>query len=179
MNIAIRFVNMPKPGGKFGNLKLTDGTMIMCPPELLPMFRAGMQCEIQTKQQEWGPGNVVNIATSGPLPPLGGQQGNAGYQGANLNQGAQRANTGFVPRVVQGGGLPPKSPEQERMIYITGIVGRAMGSGKFAASEIPILTQAAAAAWDQLTKPRPVEPANKPMPDEPPMPAPSDYPGAG
>jgi hypothetical protein len=154
MQIAIRYVNFPKPGGKYGSLKLMDGTMIMVPPDLLGQFRAGVACEITTKQQTWGD-SPVTIATSGPLQgptgPVQGQQGYGGYQGPVSRETSQRPNMGFQPRVIQGGGNPnAKSPDEARMIFVTGVVGRAMGSGKFAASEIPVLAQAAAEAFDRL-----------------------------
>lgn len=50
------------------------------------------------------------------------------------------------------------SPDNSRMIFITGIVGRAMGSGKYAALDIAPLTKAAAAAFDSLHAPAPKAP---------------------
>jgi hypothetical protein len=171
MQVNVKYVNFPKPGGKYGSIKLADGQMIMVPPDLLGQFRAGMVCEISTKQQTWGTGTpearLVTIATSGPMQPqnqaaqnYGGQ---AGYQGAGAQQGAYRSNTGFQPRVVQGGGAPqPRTLEQDRMIFVTGVVGRAMGSGKFTTSEIGVLTVEANAAFERLRNPP--RPAPAPMP---------------
>jgi hypothetical protein len=182
MQVNIRYVNFPKPGGKYGSLTTTDNQRIWVPPDLLGMFRAGMTAEIGTKQQTWGQGNdarTVTIATSGPL-----QGQTAGYQGNQYAQGqnpqprpyaAGRPNTGFQPRVVQGGGRPD---HDAKMIFVTGVVGRAMGSGKFTASEIAVLAQAAAQAFDVVTRPPPPpqpEPQPEPQPglppdDEPPFP---------
>lgn len=52
------------------------------------------------------------------------------------------------------------SPDNSRMIFITGIVGRAMGSGKYGPESIRELTMSAAGAYDALTtmKPKPAEP---------------------
>lgn len=43
------------------------------------------------------------------------------------------------------------APDNSRMIFITGVVGRAMGSGKFAPIEIKDLALEAADAWDRLS----------------------------
>jgi len=192
MMISVRYVNFPKPGGKYGSLKLADGSLIMCPPDLLRGFRAGQSYEVATKQQTWGQGTdqerEVTIVSGGPFQgrQQGLQQGGgmAGYGGANRSAGSVRPNTGFVPRVVQGGGGQQgyqlrKHPEEQRLIFIQGIVQQAMGSGKHAISEMSVVAQAADLIYQQLTKPKPVEPEPKPMPDEPPPPAPNDYPGAG
>jgi hypothetical protein len=208
MFIDIQFVNFPKPGGsgKYGNLKLRDGRTIMCPADLLHHFRAGMQCEIGFKQQTWGQGTdraqLVTIATSGPQQQgmQGGQQGGyqghgqqAGYQQGQARSAYQRPSQGF--RVIQGGSGGPvgagRSEPDPRMIFVTGVVGRAMGSGKFAASEIGVLTQEAAASYDRLQNPRPApapgaldynanqaSPANQPV-DEPPPEYEQGDPGPG
>jgi hypothetical protein len=164
----IKYLNPPREGGKYGSLKSTNGITIMVPPDLLQLFALGTTVEISTKQQTWGAGTqderLVTIATSGPLQGNTGSVQNMGpslgYQAANQGAANQRPNTGFQPRVVQGGGTPPQA-DQARHIFITGVVGRAMGSGKFTASEIPVLTQAAGEAYDRLldrTRPVPVAP---------------------
>ena len=182
MHVNIKFVNFPQPGKKFGRLQLDNGMTIWVPPNLLDSFRAGMSCEIGTKEQLWGDKPVV-VATTGPQQGYGGQQGSASSQGYNQGQSNtrtyQRPNTGFQPRVIQGGGGRPEP--DARMIFVTGIVGRAMGSGKFSASEIAVLTQAAMQAYDLSQKP-PVD--QRQMPQEPPPPdqgdpgpGPDDFPG--
>ena len=162
MLVNIKFVNFPRPGGKYGNLKTVEGGTIMVPPDLLGLFRSGMSCEIGTKEQTWGQGTqderLVTVATTGPLggqnQPVQGAYGQARPGASSGSAPPYRRNTGFQPRVVQGGGGQlGKSPDQERMIFITGVVGRAMGSGKFTASEVPVLVQAAAEAFDRLTSP--------------------------
>jgi hypothetical protein len=196
MQVNIRFVNFPKPGGKFGNLVLDNGQQIWVPPALLNSFRAGMSCEIGTKEQTWGadgpnPKQVI-VATTGPQG--GAQQGYGGQRTYNANQDYgrantyQRPNTGFQPRVYQGAGgaVPPTGnpnvgQDQGKHIFVTGVVGRAMGSGKFTASEIAVLTQAAAQAYEIMNKPpvdqrqMPQEPP--PPPDGDPGPGPDDFPG--
>lgn len=181
MQVNIKYVNFPKPGGKYGSLRTVDGQIIWVAPDLLGMFRAGMTVEIGTKQQTWGQGDTartVTIATSGPMQAQAGvQQGNAygqGYQGQPRQPYAPRTNTGFQPRVIQGGA---RSDADAKMIFVTGVVGRAMGSGKFIASEIAVLAQAACQAFDLVTRPSPPPPPQPELPppepelgDEPPFP---------
>jgi len=178
MQVNVKYVNFPKPGGKYGSIKLADGQMIMVPPDLLGQFRAGMVCEISTKQQTWGTGTpearLVTIATTGPMQPqnqaaqsYGGQ---VGYQGQPGPNPSYRPNTGFQPRVVQGTGQGgpvggPRPADQDRFIFVTGVVGRAMGSGKFTASEIMVLTVEANAAFERLKNPP--RPAPAPLPQTP------------
>jgi hypothetical protein len=171
MQVAIKYVNFPSAAssGKYGSITDQNGMKIMVPVDLLPQFRSGMVCEIATRTQTWGQGTdreaQVTVATSGPQ---GGQRSQVAYQGGQVGyqrpgqgQGYQRPNTGFQPRVVQNGpvGVPPGT-DQARYIFVTGVVGRAMGSGKFTASEIMVLTVEANAAFDRLKappRPEPVE----------------------
>lgn len=64
-----------------------------------------------------------------------------------------------VSRVGQGSQNPQRSldgpgeyqvTDKEQMIFVTGVVGRAMGSGKFNEAHIAPLTLAAAQAWNDL-----------------------------
>jgi len=178
---AIKYVNFPKPGGKYGRLVDANGQTIWCPPDLLGMFRAGMTVDIGTKQQTWGQGETareVTIATSGPQGVLPGvQQGHAygsGPQARTAYAPPVRSNTGFQPRVVQGGGGAPD--KDAKMIFVTGVVGRAMGSGKFTASEIGVLAQEAARSYELLHKPvappalAPLPVDDSGLPEEPPFP---------
>jgi hypothetical protein len=165
VNISVRYVNSPKPGGKYGNLKTVSGEVIMCPPDLLDQFQAGQTYDVAIKQQTWGQGTdqerLVTIVASGPTGAVQGQGGQAGYQPPAQGSASYRGNTGFQPRVVQGGsGGPvgmPSGADQARQIFVTGCVGRALGSGKFAASEIAVLTSEANRAFDLIGKPKPVQ----------------------
>lgn len=196
MQVSIQNVTFPQPGRKYGKLQLTDGQTIWVPPELLGMFRGGMVAEIATKQQTWGQGadaRTVMIATTGPMQPGMGQ--NTGqvsgaypqpYPAAQPQQGYQRPTTGFQPRVYEGGGQrggAPRSDADAKMIFVTGVVGRAMGSGKFSASEIAVLAQEACRVFDLMTRPSPppqaaLQGANQ-WPEEPPAPEAGDPGPAG
>lgn len=175
MQIAIQQVTFPQPGRKFGKLQLSDGQTLWVPPELLGHFRGGMVAEVGTKQQTWGQGadaRHVTIVTTGPMQ--GGIGQNTGVQPGAYGQGfgqqvtqpaPQRPNTGFQPRVYEGGGgRGQQSAEVTRMNFIMGITGRALGSGKFTASEIAVLAQEASRAYDLVTtpSPKPQTPAQEP-----------------
>jgi hypothetical protein len=168
MIINVKYVNPAKPGGKWATLKTVTGELIMCPPDLLQHFRPGEVIEANTKQQTWFAGTpqeelktiISSVPQQGHTGAVQNMGPSLGYQAANQALANQRPNTGFQPRVVQGGGTPPQA-DQARHIFITGVVGRAMGSGKFTASEIPVLTQAAGEAYDRLldrTRPAAVAP---------------------
>jgi hypothetical protein len=173
MQVSIAQVTFPQPGRKFGKLQLTNGEIIWVPPNLLGQFQGGTTVEINTKPVVWGQGadarNVV-VATTGPMqggmaPPQGQPYGQ-GYGQPAIQQAPQQPNTGFQPRVYEGGRGQQQSAEVTRMNFIMGITGRWGGSGKFAASEIAVLAQEAARAYDLVTTPSP-----KPQPqrsDDPP-----------
>jgi hypothetical protein len=176
MMFTVKYVNEPREAtGKYGNIKSPEGVTIMVPKDMLHLFQAGTTVDIPTKPQTWGQGTEserqVIIATAGPggySPPSRGQGGPIGVQ----------RNTGFQPRVVQNPpALAPRTTDQEKMIFVTGVVGRSMGSGKFAASEIPVLTQAALIAWDQHLGPQ-AKPQNlRSVPMESPPEPEADDPG--
>lgn len=177
MQINIKFVNFPRPGGsgKYGSIVGQDGTKIMVPADMLGMFRQGMAVDVPTKEQTWGETPVI-VATGGPGGGSTGAVQGQGYSpsvhGTPNRDSGQRANTGFTPRVYQGGGGVPAGgnlgADQGRQIFVTGTVGRAMGSGKFAASELPVLTQAACEAYDKVLS-APPKPPGQPVQPEPPF----------
>ena len=178
MQVQIAQVTFPQPGRKFGKLQLTDGQMLWVPPELLGQFRGGMVAEVGTKQQTWGQGadaRQVTIVTTGPMQgggPVQGQSYGQGYGQPAVQQAPQRPNTGFQPTVYEGGGRSygaGKTDGEAKMIFVTGVVGRAMGSGKFTASEIAVLAQEAARTYDLVTTPSP-KPAPQLSNDPPPYP---------
>ena len=62
----------------------------------------------------------------------------------------------------KAGGASNSAGHSDRQIFITGIVGRSMGSGKFTATDIKMLTLAAAEAWDALQAKPKEAPADDP-----------------
>ena len=149
--------------GKYGNIKSTAGETIWVPVPMLALYQGteGRAVDVPTKQATWGQGDdakQVTIATGGPGASTGG-----GWQGAQRAPVAQQIGPGIpAPQQQAPAYRPPAADKDGRAIYITGVVGRAMGSGKFTASEILVLTQAATEAYDRLldpSKPKPVQTA--------------------
>lgn len=64
----------------------------------------------------------------------------------------------FVRIVAKANGHAPNGApnmENSRLMFIMGVVGRAMGSGKFEIADIHRLTGAAASAWDETMAAKP------------------------
>ena len=170
MQMTVQYVNDPRnPTGKYGSIKSTAGETIWVPVTMLPLFRGreGQAVDIPTKPATWGQGadaKQVTVATGGP----GASKSSGGWQGA------QRAPAAQQPAPQQQAPAPAYRPpatdkDTARQIYITGVVGRAMGSGKFTASEILVLTQAAAEAFDRHLDPTKAKPAQAAPAADPPF----------
>ena len=164
MQMTLQYVNDPKsPTAKYGNIKSTAGETVMVPITMLALFRGreGQAVDVPTKVATWGQGTdakQVTIATAGP--------NGGGWQGAQRAPAAQQQPAAQHPAPVY---RPPAADKDARQIYVTGIVGRAMGSGKFTASEILVLTQAATEAYDRLLDPSKPKPAQAAPVAEPPF----------
>ena len=125
-----KYVNALKPGKKYATIKDQQDTMWLCPPGLLGSFTPGSPISVEYETAKFGDGTerpkitgVVHGTTNGSAPA----------------QEAPRSNG--------------HSPNQGREIFITGVVGRAMGSGKFSAADIAGLALAAAETWNALSAP--------------------------
>ena len=158
MIVNIQQVNPPGPQstGKFGHL-ITDSGKIYFPVDMMGEFRVGSTVDIRTKDQTWG-ATPVKVVASRPTAPVQGYQPQQGYQRPANNQAPYRSNTGFQPRVIEGGPVGLPAGDKDRHIFVCGVVQQAMSSGKFTASEILVLTQAANDAFDLIRpKPRPMQ----------------------
>jgi hypothetical protein len=164
MQMTLAYVNDPRnPAGKYGNVKSTAGETVMVPIAMLPLFRGreGQAVDVPTKIATWGQGTdakQVTIATGGP-----GTSNVVGWQGTQRAPAPQQQ----APQQPAPAYRPPAADKDARQIYITGVVGRAMGSGKFTASEILVLTKEAGDAYDKYVDPSKPKPA---------LPAPVAYP---
>jgi len=162
MQMTLQYCNDPKnPGAKYGNIKSTAGETVMVPIAMLPLFRGreGTAIDVPTKVATWGQGSdakQVTIATAGP--------GGGGWQGAQPARAPQQPAPVAAPAY-----RPPAADKDGRAIFVTGVVGRAMGSGKFTASEILVLTQAAGEAYDRILDPSKPKPAQAAPAAEPPF----------
>lgn len=128
-----------REGKKFGKVIDVSGAEYMLPVGIQNLFVAGQTYEVATKPAKWGD-NVVTVIDGRP-------------------QGAPPPTMQYAPQP----SLPPAVPQQpappaghnsarmsdpkDMLIFVTGIVGRAMGSGQFGVTDISLLTQAALAAY--------------------------------
>lgn len=129
VQIIPKYVNPPKPGGKMGSIKDQEGGFYLVSPAYLSNFQIGQPVNIEygEKMGQQGPIRFINSINGLRIT---GQQG-------PVQAGDRPAPT---PQNV------PQSDKEEGM-FIMGVVGRAMGSGKFEAHEVPVLTKWAAEAW--------------------------------
>ncbi len=143
-----------------------------------------------SERKAYGKGPAPNIAP-GTLITFNVTQKGQNYHYDNLRAvgnvtgGWPAPTAAFTPRSPYDGPplpmatplMPPKRPEASdkdaRMMFVTGVVGRAMSSGQFGIVDVTTLTLAASAAYDALMK-RPSERAQERQ-DEPPPPSEADY----
>ena len=120
-----KYVNAPKPGKKMGSIKDQAGILWLCDPGLLTSFSPGRPATVEAETVKFNDGTVMQKITG-------------------IVHGAEPATNGAAHHGNE------RQPNAGREIFITGIVGRAMGSGQFAIADITALTAAAAAAWDTV-----------------------------
>lgn len=138
--ISIKYVNPAKEGKKFGSLKSVEGETYWVPAGMVSGFTAGTTVDVPTEVQKWG-ANMVNVVS-----------------------GAARASTEQAPwqKPAPAAAPRPQAPvpapvatntpinNKDALIFITGVVGRAMGSGQFKSGDISDLTHEALKAWFML-----------------------------
>lgn len=130
--VTPKYVNQPKAGKKFGSIKDQAGVFWLVEPGLLGSFSPGTATIVEWKAEKFQDGTDVKKIT-----------------------GIVHGANGATP-------TPAAHSNQGREIFITGVVGRAMGSGKFAIGDIPGLTGQAAASWDAMMENKKV-PAPRPQ----------------
>ena len=145
--IQVQYVNQPREANwSHGNVKDVNKQLWSVRKDRLSYFTAGETCDILWEQ-------------TGKYPEIIGKGG----QPFPSQQPAPQPGTA-APRNANWPGPPPQpvttltytkdgkqdTPEE---IFITGIVGRAMGSGKFEMEQIPELTRIAATAWRNRHQP--------------------------
>lgn len=132
----ILYVNPPKPGGnpKYGSIKLDHQVVqrVSVPAARLHEFERGKAYTIDVKQTEAGFYNFVEIISA--MKP-------------------QAQQTGISPRAQSY--ARGSTGTSDRMIFITGVVGRGMGSGKFTADQIKLLAMYASDAYEAVSSPQP------------------------
>lgn len=136
--IIAKYVNPPKPDKKYGSIKTPEGVSYMLPAGMVDAFVQGATYDVPVKQETWGKGDdakVVNI--------IAGRPGSAG-SGVVNQQPAPQAAASAAPPPMRSARM---GDTNDMSIFVTGIVGRAMGSGKFGATDIDALTKCAIAAY--------------------------------
>jgi len=131
--ITLKYVNQPKnPTGKMGSVVDGAGVRYMVPVENLGRFTTGGTYDVAVSQEVWKPGEPalmvirgVPVLATAHLAPATPTHASGHVNGAKIGESAAR------------------------QIFVTGIVGRAMGSGKFTPSDLEALTSAAITAYDK------------------------------
>ena len=134
--INVQYVNQPKQPGWSGSVKTKDGQIF------------GVK-EIDLKK--FSPGQTYNIEFV--------ERAKEG----KVYRDFVRFTDSQAPAKEHHGPFPPPQPnghaaashntlDKDKLIFVTGVVGRAMGSGKFDLSQIRQLTAAAVQAWAALTE---------------------------
>jgi len=118
--ITPKYVNAPKPGKKMGSVALEDGSRLAAYSEVLAKMQPGKTYSCTVESQQWTNGQVWVI--KGVSEPTPAQKAVASNE----------------------------QSDKERMMFIMGVCGRAMGSGKFDATDIRLLTMAARDAYDTV-----------------------------
>jgi len=134
--IVAKYVNPAKPDKKFGSIVDPNGAKFMLPVGMQDAFQAGQTYDVPTSRKNWGqdvvtviegrPGSAGSTAPATPPPPAPAASAPpAGHNSARMSN------------------VDPK----DVFIFVTGVVGRAMGSGKYDVSDIDLLTKAAIEAY--------------------------------
>jgi hypothetical protein len=176
------YVNEPRnPGDRFGSIKSREFGYISVPADQLYLFQKGKRVCIDIEER----GQYKNFkGMAGGVPP---QSSNPVWDGRQIPPRPQRP-----PQRAQDDRRVPRQPQLEvpvdttaMNIFITGVTGRALGSGHFNASDIDELVREAKAAYlkhfggGNLQTPQhgAPTPPRAPVPPEfdEPLPNPEDY----
>ena len=145
--ITAAYINQPKPGKKWGNIKSDSGEVYFAAWEKIRNVGSGNNVEGDYQDKSFLDGKAYKYLDSVRI--LG-----------SISNSVVQANGNPAPYA--GGGSV-----QSMHIFVTGVVGRAMGSGKFAASDMVELTKNAMTAWSVLSAPEVTRPATtKDLDDE-------------
>jgi hypothetical protein len=141
-----------KEGKKFGSIVDPSGARFMLPVGMQDAFQRGQTYEVPTSQKKWGQ-DVVTL--------IEGRPGSAG-SGAVAQQAAP-PHPQYAPQPNTGlqSATPPRpapapsysgngTQTKDAAMFVMGVVGRAMGSGRFDTQDIPLLAKAAATAWNEV-----------------------------
>ena len=144
--VTPKYVNPAKPGKQYGNIKEASGVKWIIPAGWEHLFAPNVHVHIDYESQTWG-SETVNIVrgVNGSMQPIPGPAASVPPPLPPVAPIAQPAPAS----------KPADDPVAEQ-IFVTGIVGRAMGSGQFSVMDIGVLAKAATQAWrarDRQTPP--------------------------
>ncbi len=144
MLVTPKYVNAANAGKKYGSIKDEQDNKYVVPANMVNQFQVGVPVDIQFENQTWGGEPVSVIISVGAqtsqqsaqvtLPPQ--------IQPVPHNPPAQQ-----VPHTPTQQSAPTLEDPTSENIFVTGIVGRAMGSGQFGSTDISLLAKAAVQAW--------------------------------
>lgn len=138
MQITIKYVNPPREGKKFGSIKTPDGQTYWVPGALINEFQPNTTVDVPVQDAKWG-ANLVKVVAgspSGDAAPAPQAQGNWNQPKASVP----------APSIPATGNMDRK----DALIFVTGVVGRAMGSGQYKSGDVSDLTHEALKAWFML-----------------------------
>lgn len=140
--IQVKYNNDPKPGKKMANVKDASGVTYFYYPDKMG-FQPGETVTIDYEVQDWGgkPMNVIKAIV--PNGYQGPQQAAPQASPVQYKHDGPTARAGSFP-APNGNGS-----NKDELIFVTGVVGRAMGSGKFDFNDIGTLTKAAKVAYHE------------------------------
>ena len=130
--INIKYVNPAKPDKKYGSIKSVEGETYWVPASMVSQFQPQTTVDVPTQSAKWG-ANVVQVV--------------AGHAQASAPSTAawSKPQAPAVSAAASG-----NMDRKDALIFVTGVVGRAMGSGQYKVSEISDLTHEATKAWFSL-----------------------------
>jgi len=132
------FVDPPKPGKTNLSVKGDDGTRFSVPPKFGPSFVVGLPVTVDYEEKFYQ-GKTFNMV-EGVMPVSMRAQFPAPVAKdlpVEMSHGPQTQ-------------VKPSTDHKDMLIFVTGVVGRAMGSGQFSTTDVKILTLAALEAYKEI-----------------------------
>lgn len=142
-----KYIDAPKEGKKNWAVKDEAGNRWSVPPHVVQQMRTGVPVQVTYRENEWQ-GKTINMVEAVVAGNPAVQSGNG--QVLKPDGTFQSLATTIPPNMALHPVGKPLPDAKAREMFIMGVVGRAMGSGSFTATDINILTLAAADAWDEL-----------------------------
>lgn len=127
--ITVEFVNQPSKNPKFGSIKGADGVYYSIGAGVLERYRKGMSFDAPVTSRDYNGKTYYSIPDS-------------------FDPSKSSETTAAKPAV--NGHSNGNGQTKDAAMFVMGVVGRSMGSGKFETQDIPLLAKAALAAWNEI-----------------------------